>query len=279
MERSLHQTSGTGEHKRLVVGWFSFTCCQDSTILLTELLNDHFDEWKRVVEFRHIKALKTKNSLDGLDVAFIEGGIWSESQANEVRQIRENSKYVVAIGACACTGQPSTSRNRFASEQINERIRWYLSHFDYGKEVKKLNEVVQVDDMVRGCPMKAPSFLQILQCVDDAIDLLRTLQLADDKPVRTPATASPGVGVIEAPRGLLYHTAKVDEEGVIEDYDVIVPTAQNQINIENDLKDYFNENLDKDEETVRANAESIIRAYDPCMSCATNFLKIDWIRR
>jgi coenzyme F420-reducing hydrogenase gamma subunit len=245
MERSLHQTSGTGEHKRLVVGWFSFTCCQDSTILLTELLNDHFDEWKRVVEFRHIKALKTKNSLDGLDVAFIEGGIWSESQANEVRQIRENSKYVVAIGACACTGQPSTSRNRFASEQINERIRWYLSHFDYGKEVKKLNEVVQVDDMVRGCPMKAPSFLQILQCVDDAIDLLRTLQLADDKPVRTPATASTGVGVIEAPRGLLYHTAKVDEEDVIEDYDVIVPTAQNQINIENDLKDYFNENLDK----------------------------------
>jgi coenzyme F420-reducing hydrogenase gamma subunit len=218
LERSLHQTSGTGEHKRLVVGWFSFTCCQDSTILLTELLNDHFDEWKRVVEFRHIKALKTKNSLDGLDVAFIEGAISSESQANEVRQIRENSKYVVAIGACACTGQPSTSRNRFASEQINERIRWYLSHFDYGKEVKKLNEVVQVDDMVRGCPMKAPSFLQILQCVDDAIDLLRTLQLADDNPVRTPATASTGVGGIEAPGGLLYHTAKVDEEGVIEDY-------------------------------------------------------------
>jgi sulfhydrogenase subunit alpha len=87
------------------------------------------------------------------------------------------------------------------------------------------------------------------------------------------------VGLIEAPRGLLYHMAKVDEEGVIEDYDVIVPTAQNQINIENDFKDYFNENLDKGEETLRMNAESIIRAYDPCMSCATNFLKIDWIRR
>ena len=72
--------------------------------------------------------------------------------------------------------------------------------------------------------------------------------------------------------------AKVNEQGVIEDYDVVVPTAQNQINIENDLKGYFNENLDKDEETLRVNAESIIRAYDPCMSCATNFLKIDWTR-
>ena len=160
IERSPRRTDG--DHDRLVVGWFSFTCCEDSTILLTELLNDHLDEWKRLIEFRHMKALKTNNSLADLDVAFVEGAISSESQAREVREIRENAKYVVAIGACACTGQPSTSRNQFASEQINERIRWYLSHFDYGKEVKRLNEVVQVDDMVRGCPMKAPSFLQTL---------------------------------------------------------------------------------------------------------------------
>jgi sulfhydrogenase subunit alpha len=121
--------------------------------------------------------------------------------------------------------------------------------------------------------------IEILQCVDDAIDILRTIQLIDEEPVRKPAQAATGVGLIEAPRGLLYHMAKVNEEGVIEDYDVVVPTAQNQINIENDLKDYFNENLDKDEETLRVNAESIVRAYDPCMSCATNSLKIDLIRR
>ena len=171
MERSSHQTSGNDRHKRLVVGWFSFTCCEDSTILFTELLNDHFDEWKRVIEFRHMKALKTNNELCGLDVAFIEGAISSESQAREARQIRENASYVVAIGACACTGQPSTSRNQFVSEQINERIRWYLSHFDYGKEVKRLNEVIEVDDMVRGCPMKAPSFLQTLKRYLDLFDI------------------------------------------------------------------------------------------------------------
>src|SRR5215204_4552614 len=153
-EQSIQQTRGTDQHERLVVGWFSFTCCEDSTILLTELLNDHLDEWKKVVE--------TKNSLAGLDVAFVEGAISSESQAEEVRKIRENSQCVVAIGACACTGKPSTSRNQFVSEQLNERIRWHLSHFDYGKEVKSLNEVIRVDDMVRGCPMKVPAFLQTL---------------------------------------------------------------------------------------------------------------------
>lgn len=163
MEDSTPRTNGNGQgHGRLAVGWFSFTCCEDSTILFTELLNDHLEEWRKVVEFRHIKALKTKNSLSELDVAFVEGAISSESQAKEVREIRANAQYVVAIGACACTGQPSTSRNQFASEQINERIQWYLSHFDYGKEVRRLDEVIRVDDMVRGCPMKVPAFLQTL---------------------------------------------------------------------------------------------------------------------
>ena len=162
IERSPRRTDGNDGRDRLVVGWFSFTCCEDSTILFTELLNDHLEEWKKVVEFRHIKALKTRNSLAGLDVAFVEGAISSDSQAEEARRIRENARYVVAIGACACTGKPSTSRNQFVNEQINERIRWYLSHFDYGPEVRKLDDVIEVDDMVRGCPMKVPAFLQTL---------------------------------------------------------------------------------------------------------------------
>ena len=118
MGQPSHQTNGDGRHERLVVGWFSFTCCEDSTILLTELLNDYLDEWKKVVEFRHMRALKTNNSLDGLDVAFVEGAISSDSQAREAQRIRKNARYVVAIGACACTGKPSTSRNQFVSEQI-----------------------------------------------------------------------------------------------------------------------------------------------------------------
>ena len=121
--------------------------------------------------------------------------------------------------------------------------------------------------------------IEVLHCVDDAIDVSRTMELADEQPMRAQSQAGTGVGLIEAPRGLLYHMAKINEDGIVEDYDVIVPTAQNQINIENDLKNYFDENLDKDEETLLADAESIVRAYDPCMSCATNFLKMDLIRR
>jgi sulfhydrogenase subunit alpha len=120
--------------------------------------------------------------------------------------------------------------------------------------------------------------IEILQCVDDSLDILESLKIEEEKPVRKPLQVGVGVGVVEAPRGILYHMAKVDEKGVIEDYDVIVPTSQNQINIENDLKKYFEENLDKGEEVLKLEAEKIVRSYDPCMSCATNFLKVEWIR-
>lgn len=120
--------------------------------------------------------------------------------------------------------------------------------------------------------------IEVLHCVDDALDILKSLQVVDEKPIYQSPKAGVGVGVVEAPRGILYHMAKINEKGIIEDYDVIVPTSQNQINIENDLKKYFNENLDKGEETLKWEAEKIIRSYDPCMSCATNFLKMEWIR-
>jgi sulfhydrogenase subunit delta len=148
--------------KKLAVGWFSFTCSEDSTILFTELLNEHLEDWKKVVEFRHINALKSKNELRDLDVAFIEGAISAGKQEEEARKIRGNAKYVVAIGSCACTGMPSASRNQFVSPEINEKIAFYMKQFNYNEKVKKLSDVIKVDDMVNGCPMNVPAFLEVL---------------------------------------------------------------------------------------------------------------------
>ena len=161
--------------KKLVIGWFSFTCCEDSTILFTELLNKYFDTWRKVIEFRHLKVLKTKNELRDLDVAFIEGAISSESQAAEVRKIRANAKYVVAIGSCACTGMPSSSRNKFVSKEISERIRWYLSNFDYSEKVTKLEDVIKVDDKVNGCPMVTLMFIKTVNKYLDLFGIKKAL--------------------------------------------------------------------------------------------------------
>ena len=148
------------QNTKLIIGWFSFTCCEDSTILLTELLNEHLDEWKKIIEFRHFKILKSDNKLEGLDVAFVEGAISSPSQEEELKKIRANCKYLVAIGACATTGQPSSCRNALIPEELNYKISWYLENFDYSKDVKKIADFVKVDDEVGGCPMDKNLFLE-----------------------------------------------------------------------------------------------------------------------
>jgi coenzyme F420-reducing hydrogenase gamma subunit len=153
----------TESRKKLAIGWFSFTCCEDSTILLTELLNTHFDEWRSLVEFRYFKALKTDNQLENLDVAFIEGAVSAPKQEEEITKIRNNSKYVVAVGACAVTGMPSASRNSFTTKDIDEKIKFYMSQFDYSQKVKRLDEVIKVDDKVEGCPMSVEMFSEVLE--------------------------------------------------------------------------------------------------------------------
>lgn len=145
--------------KKLRVGWFSFSCCEDSTIVFTELLNEHWQEWKKLIDFRHARVLKSNNVLDELDVAFVEGAIASEDHAKHLKEIREKSKVLVAIGACAVTGMPSAQRNDFSEEQKKE-IEVLLARFKHLSKVQKVSEVVKVDVEVPGCPMDTNKFLE-----------------------------------------------------------------------------------------------------------------------
>jgi len=144
---------------KLKIGWFSFSCCEDSTIVFTELLNDHWQEWKELFDFRHVRVLKSKNVFDEFDIAFVEGAIASETHAKTLKEIRQKSKKLVAIGACAVQGMPSAQRNTFNEEQ-NKAIEFLLARFAALPKVLKLSDVVKVDAQVPGCPMDPKVFLE-----------------------------------------------------------------------------------------------------------------------
>jgi coenzyme F420-reducing hydrogenase gamma subunit len=147
--------------KKLKIGWFSFSCCEDSTIMFAEMLNDHFEEWSKLLEFRHCRVLKSKNELSDIDVAFVEGAIASDKDSEELRKIRANSRKLVAIGSCAVTGMPSAQRNMF-DEKLKQEIKPIVEHFKLNEKAVPLKEVVQVDDNVPGCPMNEQIFLQVV---------------------------------------------------------------------------------------------------------------------
>jgi coenzyme F420-reducing hydrogenase alpha subunit len=91
--------------------------------------------------------------------------------------------------------------------------------------------------------------------------------------------AGTGYGVSEAPRGLLYHRYRVDGEGTILEAKIVPPTSQNQLAIEDDLRDVVGRNTRLDDDALRGLCEQTIRNYDPCISCATHFLALEVDRR
>jgi coenzyme F420-reducing hydrogenase gamma subunit len=147
--------------RKLKIGWFTFTCCEDSTIIFTELMNTHWREWRESLEFVHAKTIQSKNELREMDVAFVEGAISSNVQEEKLKKIRALSKKIVAIGACACTGLPATQRNTFDGPTKGE-INDLLIHFNHADRVRTIADVVPVDAKVHGCPMTEQQFLMIL---------------------------------------------------------------------------------------------------------------------
>ena len=143
---------------RLNIGWFSFTCCEDSTIVFIELMNERFFEWRKIMNFKYFRTLKSKNSIENLDIAFVEGAISSKKEEESLKRIRENSKKLVAIGSCACTGSPANQRNFFDQETKNE-IHFILDRFNHKEFVLPLSSIVKVDDYITGCPMDEKVFL------------------------------------------------------------------------------------------------------------------------
>lgn len=147
--------------KKLRVGWFSFSCSEDSTIIFTELLNEHYKEWKDKIQFCSALFLKKKSEIRNLDVAFVEGAITSADQEEKLKKIRKATKKLVAVGACACVGMPGGQRNLF-DDKTKEEIKNILIRFRYADKVKRLSEVVTVDDQVPGCPMDEDIFLKVI---------------------------------------------------------------------------------------------------------------------
>lgn len=156
--------TSSAKQKKLKVGWFTFSCCEDNTVIFTELLNDHWQEWLPKLEFRHAKVLRTKNIMDDLDVAFVEGAIASAEKEAELKNIRQHAKILVAVGACAVNGMPSAQRNEFP-EEIQKEIEFLLERFNYGDKVKRVEDVVRVDERVPGCPMNEQKFIDVINKV------------------------------------------------------------------------------------------------------------------
>ncbi|MEK4035697.1 Ni/Fe hydrogenase subunit alpha [Methylocystis sp. IM3] len=120
--------------------------------------------------------------------------------------------------------------------------------------------------------------VETIYACDEALRVIETYE-EPDRPF-TPVEPRAGVGyaATEAPRGLLYHRYRIDAQGMIEDAQIVPPTSQNQACLEEDLLDFVGGFLDLPDDELRHRCEQTVRNYDPCISCATHFLRLDMDR-
>ena len=118
--------------------------------------------------------------------------------------------------------------------------------------------------------------LEIHIALGEATRLLEQYRAPESPHLDVEPRAGDGYGATEAPRGLLWHHYSLDEHGVVRSARIVPPTSQNQARIEADLhRSLQHFGLDQPSDALRLRAETVIRNYDPCISCATHFLRLD----
>lgn len=119
--------------------------------------------------------------------------------------------------------------------------------------------------------------VEIVHCVDEALRILDELQPRPEPVPDIPLQEGRGVAAIEVPRGTLWHEYVLDSGGQITRANIITPTAQNLRSMEEDLRILLPAVAHLEREKIVAAAEQLIRAYDPCFSCAAHFLRVRWL--
>ena len=122
-------------------------------------------------------------------------------------------------------------------------------------------------------------FIEYVHSVEDSLSLIDKLFKMGLKNERRPniePKAGQGVGAIEVPRGLLFHDYTYNEKGICTKANCVIPTNQNHNNIQKDMEVFAPILIEKPRNEIELNLEMLVRAYDPCISCSTHYLKVRW---
>jgi len=201
-----------------------------------------------------IASTDTGKHLDYRDYkSIIEEYIVPQSTAKYAKHARES----YMVGALARFNLNSKQLHPIAKEVAN---MFGLKPINYNPF---MNTVAQLVEFVHNIE---DSIILIDQLLDDGVD--------DEKPVKAEVKAGRGVGIIEVPRGILVHDYMLNNDGICEKANCIIPTNQNHANIQKDMEEFVPQIIDKPEKEIELNLEMLVRAYDPCISCSTHYLDV-----
>jgi coenzyme F420-reducing hydrogenase alpha subunit len=117
--------------------------------------------------------------------------------------------------------------------------------------------------------------VELIYACEEALKLIENYDPPTPPAVPLTPKAGMGCGISEAPRGILYHRYRIDQNGLVQDARIVPPTSQNQKMMELDLRYYVEKFVDTPHDKLTWQCEQAIRNYDPCISCATHAIRLD----
>ncbi len=220
--------------------------------------------------------LKRKTNFIALvtkDFSFLEGKIKSSTGAEIEEENYWDHLHNVIMPYSQASGFKFEGKEYMVGALARINLNKDVLHKNTKKDMKKYLDLFPSENIFHNNLAQA---IEIMHSIDHSIEILENTEFKKEEPVKPDNLTGEGVGVIEAPRGTLYYWLAIDE-GKIRYANLVIPTSQNLINMKEDIKEMVLNNIDKGEEFIRKEAEKIIRAYDPCMSCASHFLKINFV--
>ena len=122
--------------------------------------------------------------------------------------------------------------------------------------------------------------VEMVHCVEDSIEIIDELVdrgIKQEPLYEFQGKGGEGVGSCDVPRGILFHNYIIDDEGIIQGANCVIPTGQNYANIEADMRALVPQILDRPQKEITHMMEMLVRAYDPCISCSAHFMTVEFV--
>jgi len=210
---------------------------------------------------------------DPAEYAFISGEIASSDTG-----VTPVDKYLeVTNEFCVPHSTAKYTRNKRDAYMVGALARFNINHAQLLPLARK-----SAAELGLTAPCYNPFMITAVQVVESLHAAEDSLHIMDDILSRglkdeTPSVkvrAGRGVGVVEAPRGILFHDYTYDKNGILTQANCIIPTNQNHNNIQKDMEALVPQILNRSEDEIRLTLEMLVRAYDPCVSCSTHLLNV-----
>jgi sulfhydrogenase subunit alpha len=206
--------------------------------------------------------------IDGA-IASTDGGTWPVEQYRRV-----TNEYISAHSSAKHT------RHQRNSYMVGALARFNLNHRQLHPKAQSASLALNLSPKcVNPYKNTTAQIVEFVHCYENVILILDELlqrKIVAEEPAKPARLSGEGVGACEAPRGTLYHHYLI-QAGYLSEANCVIPTAQNLANIEADMRSLVPLVMHQAPNEITRSLEMLVRAYDPCISCSTHALQVDFV--